>query len=66
MIKDVALRGVQVAPRCLVTDGALTIAWPIWDGPASLAAIQALLGHPSLVSAEGDGMRHLGVIERRC
>lgn len=52
--------GAEVA-----SDGALTIAWPIWDRPASLAAIQALLGHPSLVSAEGDGTRHLGVVERR-
>jgi hypothetical protein len=47
------------------SDGALEITWPIWSVPASLAAIQALLGHPALVSSDEGGTRHLGVIERR-
>jgi hypothetical protein len=46
-------------------DGALGISWPIWGEPTSLASIQAMLGHPALVSSNEDGMRHLGVIERR-
>ena len=46
--------------------GGVTIMWPIWDCPASLAAIQALLAHPDLV-AEGaaDKLQRLGVVERR-
>ena len=46
-------------------DGALGVTWPIWSSAASLAGIQALLGHPGLVSADQDSMRHLGVVERR-
>lgn len=46
-------------------DGALEVNWPIWGRAASLASIQALLGHPALVSADQDSMRHLGVVERR-
>lgn len=49
----------------LDASGATTITWPIWDRPASLAAIQALLAHPALVIERGDGLRHLGVMERR-
>lgn len=40
---------------------ALTFAWPIWSEPASLAAIQALLGHPDL--REPGALAHLGVTE---
>lgn len=47
------------------SDGVLGISWPIWSRLASLAAIQAMLGHPGLVAADTDGMRHLGVVERR-
>lgn len=46
-------------------DGGLGVTWPIWSGAASLAAIQALLGHPALVSSNQGQMRHLGVVERR-
>jgi hypothetical protein len=46
-------------------DGAMGINWPIWTRAASLAAIQAMLGHPGLVSGEADRMLHLGVVERR-
>jgi len=46
-------------------DGALGITWPIWTRAASLAAIQALLGHPALVPGDHGDMRHLGVVERR-
>lgn len=53
--------GAELGP-----DGTLGVNWPIWSRAASLAAIQALLGHPALVSAEEGGMRHLGLIERRC
>jgi hypothetical protein len=47
------------------TDGGLEITWPIWDRPASLQGVQALLAHPALVGAAGDGLRPLGVVERR-
>lgn len=47
------------------SDGTMGVTWPIWSRAASLAAIQALLGHPALVSADQGGMRHLGVMERR-
>ncbi|MBX9750129.1 MAG: Dabb family protein [Roseococcus sp.] len=53
--------GAEVGP-----DGAMGITWPIWSRAASLSAIQALLGHPALVSADQGSMRHLGVFERRC
>jgi hypothetical protein len=46
-------------------DGALGITWPIWTRAASLAGVQALLGHPALVSADQGAMQHLGVVERR-
>ncbi len=46
-------------------DGTLGISWPIWNRAASLAAIQAMLGHPGLVSGDTAGIRHLGVVERR-
>jgi hypothetical protein len=46
-------------------DGALGVTWPIWSRATSLAAIQALLGHPVLVSADQGCIRHLGVVERR-
>ncbi len=46
-------------------DGSMAMNWPIWSCAASLAAIQALLGHPQLVSGDVTGMRHLGVVERR-
>ncbi len=45
--------------------GATIVTWPIWAAPASLAAIQAMLAHPALVAQEEDGLRHLGVVERR-
>lgn len=38
-----------------------SFAWPVWDAPASLAAIRALLAHPDL--REPDGLAHLGVRE---
>jgi hypothetical protein len=47
------------------SDGALRITWPIWTRVTSLAGIQAMLGHPALVSDDADSMRHLGVVERR-
>jgi hypothetical protein len=46
-------------------DGTLGITWPIWSRPASLAAVQAILGHPDLVAGDADAMLHLGVVERR-
>jgi hypothetical protein len=46
-------------------NGELGVSWPIRSGAASLAAIQALLGHPALVSGDNGGMRRLGVIELR-
>jgi hypothetical protein len=52
--------GTELGP-----DGALGITWPIWTCSASLAAIQALVGHPALVSGDNGSMRHLGVVERR-
>lgn len=52
--------GAELGP-----DGALGLTWPIWTRAASLTAVQAVLGHPALVSGESDGMRHLGVVERR-
>lgn len=36
-----------------------SFAWPVWHDPASLSAIRALLGHPSL--REPGGLSHLGV-----
>lgn len=36
-----------------------SFAWPIWEEPASLAAIRALLSHPELRKPEA--LRHLGV-----
>ncbi len=36
--------------------------WPIWDRPASLSGIRALLGHPELEKAPS-ALRHLGVTE---
>lgn len=47
------------------SDGTLGITWPLWCRATSLAAIQAILGHPSLIAGEAYGMRHLGVVERR-
>ncbi len=47
-------------------DGTLGITWPIWASATSLAAIQAMLGHPDLVSGGKNGLHHLGVVERRC
>jgi hypothetical protein len=52
--------GADVAP-----DGGLEINWPIWNRPASLAGVQALLAHPALVGETGAELRHLGVVERR-
>jgi hypothetical protein len=52
--------GAEVA-----ADGGLSISWPIWDRPASLSAIQALVGHPGLVSGRIDDLPQFGVIERR-
>ena len=52
--------GAELGP-----DGTLGISWPIWSRPASLAAIQAMLAHPGLVSGDAQGMRYLGVVERR-
>ena len=46
-------------------DGALGVTWPIWNRAASLTAIQALFGHPALVSADQVILSHLGVVERR-
>ena len=46
-------------------DGALGITWPIWVSATSLAAIQAMLGHPDLVSGGNTGLHRLGVVERR-
>jgi hypothetical protein len=46
-------------------DGSLFIVWPIWNSPASLSAIQALVGHPDLVAGEMSALRRFGVIERR-
>jgi len=44
--------------------GGRFVTWPIWDRPASLATIQALLGHPALGAAEPrhDALRRLGVV----
>lgn len=57
------IRFLNVATE--VEGGVLTITWPIWTPPASLAAIQALLAHPYLQSGPEGALRHLGVIERR-
>ncbi len=52
--------GAEVTP-----DGGLGITWPIWSQTTSLAGVQALLAHPTLVGGAGEEMQHLGVIERR-
>lgn len=48
-----------------VEASALTITWPIWTPPASLAAIQALLAHPDLRGEAPGALGHLGIVERR-
>jgi hypothetical protein len=70
----VGLPALPVAPVANVRSGhvrllapgveigkAMTFAWPIWTEPASLAAIQALLGHPDL--RDPGALAHLGVVE---
>jgi len=52
--------GAEFAP-----DGSLAITWPIWDRPASLQGVQALLAHPALVGELGEELKPLGVVERR-
>lgn len=49
----------------IATDGSLEVTWPIWDRPASLDGVQALLAHPALVGEPGPELRPLGVVERR-
>jgi hypothetical protein len=41
-----------------------SLAWPIWQQPASLAGIRALLSHPDLM-AGATALRHLGVVQVR-
>ncbi|KAA5603232.1 hypothetical protein F1188_20010 [Roseospira marina] len=52
--------GTELAPG----QGGRFVTWPIWGRPASLATIQALLGHPTLGAAEPrhDVLRRLGVV----
>jgi len=55
-------RGVRVRPAVLGglhTKQGFAIAWPVWRDPATLTAIQGLLGHPGLW--QSGGLRHLGV-----
>lgn len=42
-----------------VADGGFSFAWPIWEDPAALAAIRALLAHPDL--RKPGALAHLGV-----
>ncbi|MQX38252.1 type I-G CRISPR-associated protein, Cas3-extension family [Roseospira navarrensis] len=52
--------GTELAPG----RGGRAVTWPIWARPASLATIQALLGHPALAAATppAETLRRLGVI----
>ena len=52
--------GAEFAP-----DGSLEITWPIWDRPASLQGVQALLAHPALVGEAGEELQRFGVVDRR-
>lgn len=57
-------RGTRVRP--VITAGhrdadGFSLAWPIWQTPATLAAISALLTHPDLHRPRG--LAHLGVVE---
>ncbi|WP_299439710.1 hypothetical protein [uncultured Rhodospira sp.] len=51
--------GTEMAPG----RGGRAITWPIWARPASLATVQALLGHPALATETPgrDTLRRLGV-----
>ncbi len=56
----VAEDGCRVlVPGAGVEDGDVVLDWPIWREPASLAAIRALLAHPSL--SEPAALARLGV-----
>ncbi|MBB4286131.1 type I-G CRISPR-associated protein, Cas3-extension family [Roseospira goensis] len=57
--------GTEMAPG----RGGRAVTWPIWERPASLATLQALLGHPALAATDPDAdtLRRLGVTGlRRC
>ena len=47
--------------------GGVEITWPIWENPASLAAIQVLVAHPALatMNPDRDCLARFGVIEVR-
>lgn len=60
-------RGDRVRLRAIgaMSGRDFAVAWPIWRDPASLAAIRAMLSHPSLASGKADELAHLGVVQIR-
>jgi hypothetical protein len=55
-------RGVRIRPSVIggsSSPGGFSFAWPIWQEPATLSAIRALLGHPDL--RKSGHLMYLGV-----